>query len=309
MTDIFPIPILCGPTGSGKSSLAHELAKHYPIEIIVADSRQVIHHLDIGTEKPTEQEQREVRYHLIDLVEPGESYTAYRFVEDAEHAITDILSRKKIPMVVGGTGMYIRSLVRGISAVASSDEIREQIASEIVEKGEDAVYHELTVIDPTAAKQIHPKNHVRLIRALEIYRLTGQPKTVWEKTGQQIGGKFPYHAVCFLPDRAELYERIDARTRYQLAKGLLEEVRGLVKTVGEQKVRAANVICYNELLDCINGTLSLDDSVSLIQQNCRHLAKRQYTWFKKEPDFQQVTEFSILQAELTKLVSHWQSRH
>lgn len=309
MVDTPSIPILCGPTGSGKSSLAHQLAKQYPIEIIVADSRQVIKHLDIGTEKPTHAEQNEVRYHLINLVEPGESYTAFRFVQDAEAAIQDITARKKIPMVVGGTGLYIRSLIRGISAITSSQEIREQIASEIVEKGEDAVYHELQQIDPEAAKLIHPKNHVRLIRALEIYRLTGQPKTVWEKTGQQVGGNFPYHATCFLPDRTELYERIDARTQQQLAKGLLKEVEEVLEKVGADALRKANVICYNELLDYVEGNLSLEASVKLIQQNCRHLAKRQYTWFKKEPDFQQVTHFSLLQDELSGLVNPWLSRY
>ncbi|MEW5796394.1 MAG: tRNA (adenosine(37)-N6)-dimethylallyltransferase MiaA [Candidatus Zixiibacteriota bacterium] len=277
------IPVICGPTGSGKTSLALRLAEDFPIEIISADSRQLIRHLDIGTAKPTPGEQERVRFHLIDLIEPGERFSSFQFIEAADAAVGDILVRRRLPVVVGGTGLYLRALIDGVVEMeADRPEIRERLEADMQRLGPEAMHRRLTGIDPQEAARVHPHNRVRLVRALEIYELTGTPKSKLTSSGAYKKSQYEYGAFCLMPDRAQLYRAIEARVDLMMRLGLLAEVDNLLGRGFGAALRRANVIGYDELLDYREGRCSLAEAVALIKQNSRRYAKRQITWFRHQ---------------------------
>ncbi len=283
MTESSTIPIICGPTGSGKTGVAVELAARFPIEVVSADSRQIIKHLDIGTAKPTAEECNKVRFHLVDLIEPGEGYSAYRFVDDACAALADIIGRDRIPVLVGGTGLYLRALTDGVVEIDNEDTtVREQLQDEMSRTGPQAMYDQLARVDPTEAARLHPNNQVRVIRALEIYRLTGQPKSELLAEAAHREGEHSFEHFCLLPDRQELYAAIDRRVDQMMAAGWLAELERLVDAGMGEAIRQARVIGYGELLQFMDGELTLEAAVDLIKQNSRRYAKRQYTWFRNK---------------------------
>ncbi len=283
MPDQFTIPIICGPTGCGKTSAAVQLAEHYPVEVISADSRQVIKYLDIGTAKLTKEECNKLAFHLVDIVEPGETYSAYRFVVDAEQAIREILARRHWPVVVGGTGLYLKALTEGVVKInAESSTIRARLEEEMKELGNIAMYERLVSLDPDEASRLHPNNKVRIIRALEICELTGQSKTDYlaEADHFKVDYRFSFH--CLLPDRDELYETINKRVDSMLTAGWLEELKRLVDQGWGERIARSRVIGYAELLEYLNGRISLNEAVEQIRQATRRYAKRQYTWFRHQ---------------------------
>lgn len=285
-----PILVICGPTASGKSEVAHALAKNAPLEIVSADSRQLVRHLNIGTAKPTLQERQEVPYHLIDMIEPGERYSAFRYIGDATRVINEILKRGHQPIVVGGTGLYIRALMEGVVEIEQGDmEVRERLEAEMESLGPEAMYDQLKQIDPLEASKTHPNNKIRVIRALEIYYLTGKSKSEVTATGTYRKGHFNFECHSILPDRDELYERINVRVDRMMEQGLFQEVELLVQQGLEDRIRKANIIGYNELLDYIDDRIGLDEAVSTIKQNTRRYAKRQLTWFRHQSDCKNYT--------------------
>ena len=210
MAEDFVIPIICGPTGSGKTAAALELADQFEIEIISADSRQIIRHLDIGTGKPTPEEQARAKFHLIDLIEPGERYSAFRFIDDCEKATSEILGRGHLPLIVGGTGLYLRALTDGVVEIESDDmKIRARLENELEEQGAEAMYTRLESIDPLEAARIHPHNKIRVLRALEIFYLTGKTKSELATTGAYKKSKRSFAYFCLAPKRQKLYSGID----------------------------------------------------------------------------------------------------
>lgn len=277
------IPVICGPTGSGKTKAALEIAKKIPIEIISADSGQLIRELNIGTAKPTAAEQKLARFHLIDIIKPGDNYSAFQFIKDAEKAIVQILSRNKLPVIVGGTGLYLKALAEGVFDMESENpEVRAWLEREMEELGPTAMYNKLKNIDPAEASKTHLNNKVRVTRALEIYYLTGIPKSELIKKKRPKKGKFEYQYYCLMPARSRLYETINSRVDKMLKKGLLDELKGLVRAGKGELVQKMNVIGYNELLEHIKGNLELEKAVLLIKQNSRRYAKRQFTWFRHQ---------------------------
>ncbi|MCK4371612.1 MAG: tRNA (adenosine(37)-N6)-dimethylallyltransferase MiaA [candidate division Zixibacteria bacterium] len=283
MAESSTIPIICGPTGSGKTRIAVELAARFPIEVVSADSRQIIKHLDIGTAKPTAEECNKVRFHLVDLIEPGEGYSAYRFVDDACAALADIIGRDRIPVLVGGTGLYLRALTDGVVEIDNEDTtIRNQLQDEMTRIGQQAMYDQLARVDPTEAARLHPNNQVRVIRALEIYRLTGRPKSELLAETAHRKGEYSFEHFCLLPDRQELYAAIDRRVDQMMAAGWPAELERLVDAGMGEAIRQARVIGYGELLQFMDGELTLEAAVDLIKQNSRRYAKRQYTWFRNK---------------------------
>jgi len=280
-----PIPVVCGSTGSGKTAVAVTLAAELPIEVISADSRQLLKQLDIGTAKPTAEERAAVRTHLIDLIEPGTRYTAYRFIEDCDTAIDDILNRGAIPVVVGGTGLYLRAITDGVVKIEQDrPEIRQQLERDLERLGSEAMFHRLTELDPVEAERIHPNNLVRMMRALEICVLTSQPKSKLIADGAYKRSKYTYSFFCLLPERGELYDRINERVEVMMEAGLLEEVEHLVAQGWKDRLRRANVIGYEKLLDYLDGQCSLEEAVAMIKQNSRRYAKRQMTWFRHQTE-------------------------
>lgn len=285
MPDKFAVPIICGPTGCGKTAVAVALAEQFTVEVISADSRQIIKHLDIGTAKPTRAECNKVRFHLVDLIEPGERYSAYRFVEDADSALGQVAARGKMPLVVGGTGLYLKALTDGVVKIESEDSaIRNRLESEMERLGAETMFQRLTELDPDEAARLHPNNKVRVIRALEICELTGRSKTelLADATHLKTDWNFEYH--CLLPDREKLYADIDRRVDQMIAAGWLDELQTLLDRGQGEQVGRARVIGYVELLAHLEGQCSLAEATDLIKQNTRRYAKRQYTWFRNQID-------------------------
>jgi tRNA dimethylallyltransferase len=293
------IPIICGPTASGKTDIAVKLIESYPLEIISADSRQIIKHLNVGTAKPSEDEQVKYKFHLIDIVEPGQRYSAFQFIDNAESLIGNILKAKKIPIIVGGTGFYLRALTDGVVEIEQDDfTIREKLEKQYEEQGEEKLFKQLEKIDPLEATKIHPHNRIRLIRALEIYYLTGKSKSELMTTGAYKKSKYNFYYYCINPERDNLYNKINRRVDKMLETGLITEIQQLIAQGMRDNIKKANVIGYNEILSYLDGNYSLEEAVSMIKQNSRRYAKRQMTWFRKQENLSFYRDFDNLLADL-----------
>jgi len=273
---------LVGPTGSGKSALALKLAKTLGGEIISADSMQVYKGMDIGTDKASRQTRRRIPHHLLDCVSLSHEFSVYEYRKLALRAAALILKKGKIPMVVGGTGLYVKALVDGISPQpGKSDEVRERLAAEAAEKGLGILYKRLEQIDPVVARRVHPNDEKRIVRALEVFELSGKRLSDWEKETVSL----EQEGYCFVMagltlDRDELYRRIDGRVDSMFRKGLVREARGLYKK--KLSVTARQAIGYRELFDHFEGRITLEEAKEQIKQNTRNFAKRQITWFKRD---------------------------
>lgn len=277
------LPIIVGPTASGKSALALAIAEEIGGEIISCDSMQIYKRMSIGTAKPTEEELCRVRHHMIDIVEPWESFSCADYARLADEAISDVLARGKTPIVCGGTGLYLDALLRGgLPEIADSDEAyRAELCALLERDGAEALHGMLMEIDPESAEAIHMNNTKRVIRALEIYHTSGRKKSELDRENSRLDGKYEPLAVgLFYPDRSVLYERIDRRVDAMIDDGLLDEVRTLDgEGVFERSKTASGAIGYKELLGYIRGEMSLEESVEILKMATRRYAKRQCTWF------------------------------
>jgi tRNA dimethylallyltransferase len=271
-----------GPTAVGKSALAIELAKRLDGEIISADSMQVYKDMDIGTAKPSKEELKEVPHHLIDIVEPDKPWSVTEFIERTKELIADIISRKKLPIVCGGTGMYLNALLEGYSfpEIKKDDILRKKLEGEAKTYGSEHLYEQLKKIDPEAAKTIHFNDTKRIVRALEVYELTGKPMSQ-QRTRDQESLEFEPVVIGLDMDRDDLYKRIEARVDDMLAKGLVDEVRGLIKNGYDRDLTSMQAIGYKEVAEHLNGKYSYNEMVSILKQNTRNFARRQMTWFKR----------------------------
>lgn len=283
MTAKAKILAVAGPTASGKSALALELAKRHNGEIISCDSMQIYKRMNIGTAKPTQKEQEEVRHHLIDIVEPDVSFSCEDYAEYASAAIEDCVTRGKLPIVCGGTGLYLDTLLRGGNSAPCADtsELREKLTERAQSEGAASLHAELRSIDPVSAAAIHPNNIKRVIRALEIYYSCGIPKSELDKSSKLSEPRYDATvAVLRYADRAVLYQRIDERVDIMIRDGLLTETEALMREgVFEKNRTAAQAIGYKELLGYIRGEQSLDDAIADLKTATRRYAKRQITWF------------------------------
>jgi tRNA dimethylallyltransferase len=278
------IIIICGPTAVGKTRAGIELAERAGGEIVSADSQQVWRGFDVGTAKPTPSELARVPHHLLDCVDPAEHFDAARFVAFAERAISEIAARGKVPLVVGGTGLYLRMLVRGICGAPPRDpDVRRAIEAEVAERGVSAAHARLAELDSATAAKVAPNDRARIVRALEIFELTGIPAS--ELRLQHGFGEQRYEAlwIGLAIERAELYRRIDERVDRMIAAGLPEEVAALRKRHGDG-VQPFSAVGYREILAYLRGEGTLEDAVRLIKRNSRRYAKRQLTWFRAEPE-------------------------
>ena len=272
-----------GPTASGKSALALELAKQYGGEIVSCDSMQIYRKMNIGTAKPTAEELSTVRHHMIDIAEPTENFSCEDYVRLASVAIEDICSRGKLPIVCGGTGLYLDALLRGGVSAPSIDtsDIRAELSARAAREGIDGIYAELGRVDPESAAAIHPNNEKRVIRALEIYLATGRTKSELDKESKSL--ESPYDStVAYLTfeNRDILYNRIDLRVDMMLSDGLIDEARYLMSEgVFEVNRTAAQAIGYKELFGYLEGREPLDCALENLKRSTRRYAKRQITWF------------------------------
>ena len=277
------IVAVVGPTASGKSALALELASQCGGEIISCDSMQVYKRMNIGTAKPTLAELSSVRHHMIDIVEPTESFSCEDYVRLASLAIDDVISRGKIPIICGGTGLYLDALLRGGNSAPDIDtaEIRAMLCERAANEGIDPIYEELSRVDPESALAIHKNNEKRVIRALEIYLATGITKSELDRRSREIESPYDATVACLsYNDRSILYDRIDRRVDQMIGEGLLEETRALMSEgVFELNKTASQAIGYKELFGYIEGREELSLATETLKRSTRRYAKRQITWF------------------------------
>lgn len=274
---------IVGPTASGKSALALEIARRCNGEIISCDSMQIYKRMDIGTAKPTSDELLALRHHMIDVCEPSESFSCEDYVRMASEAIADCHRRGKLPIVCGGTGLYLDALLRGGNSapVCDTEEIRRELNFRVAREGIEPLYRELCVFDPESAAAIHPNNQKRVIRAMEIYLSCGIPKSELDRRSRQL--ESPYDATVvglYYTDREILYRRIEKRVDAMISEGLLEETRELnAEGIFKLNKTASQAIGYKELLGYINGAQSLEGALEELKKATRRYAKRQMTWF------------------------------
>lgn len=276
--------MIVGPTAVGKTELSIAVAKQLDAEIISADSMQVYRGMDIGTAKPSEQERQGIPHHLIDVVDPSHDFTVAEYQELAEKAISDIQEKGKVPLLTGGTGLYIRAVIDGFDFPGQDEDLalRARLQRFAQVHGNEALHRMLQKVDPTSAQRLHPNDVRRVIRALEVYELTGIPLSQHLK-GQE--DRPPRHkAVMFglTRPRQQLYKRCDERVELMLKNGLLDEVRNLLNMGFDQRSTALQAIGYKELIGYFTGQYSWDEAVRLLKRNTRRYAKRQYTWFLRD---------------------------
>ncbi|MDN4523370.1 tRNA (adenosine(37)-N6)-dimethylallyltransferase MiaA [Fictibacillus fluitans] len=280
--------VIVGPTAVGKTKTGIELAKALNGEVISGDSMQIYRGMDIGTAKISNEEMEGIPHHLIDIKDPCDSFSAAEFQERAKACITEINRRGKVPIIVGGTGLYIRSVTHQymFSTASGDEQYRQQLENILSEKGADWLFALLQEKDPESAERIHPNNVRRVIRALEIYHVTGKTMTETLKEQEQSQDS-PYDLtmIGLSMDRGLLYERIDERVDQMMSQGLLEEAKRLYHE-GVRDCQSVQAIGYKEIYEYLEGRLTLEEAVELLKRNSRRYAKRQYTWFRNQMDIQ-----------------------
>ncbi|MGM9542238.1 MAG: tRNA (adenosine(37)-N6)-dimethylallyltransferase MiaA [Candidatus Limivicinus sp.] len=300
------IVVVAGPTASGKTALGIALAKELNGEIVSADSMQVYRGMDIGTAKASLAEREGIPHHMLDVAEPWEDYSVARYVEQAEACCRDILRRGRLPILVGGTGLYIDSLISGrdFAAVDSDQGLREALSAEYDALGGEAMHRRLQEIDPERSAILHPGDKRRIVRALEVYRLTGMTITEHDRQTRALPRRFDAAAIHLnFKNRPALYARIDRRVDTMVEQGLFREVEGLLAAGLSPESTAMQAIGYKEVVRSLQGELSREEAVDLIKQSSRRYAKRQLTWFNRdkealpilwedEPDFEYARRLS-----------------
>ena len=283
MNEKITVYAIVGPTASGKSALALELAQRHGGEIVSCDSMQLYRRMDIGTAKPTAEERRLVPHHMIDVVEPHTSFSCADYVEMADRAIREIHGRGKLPIICGGTGLYLDSLLRGenFQPDLTDDALRAELLEFARKRGNEALHAELARIDPESAEAIHQNNVKRVARAIEIYRLSGMTKTELDKNSRLGEQRFDIRcAGLFYSNREALYRRIEKRVDMMMDEGLEAETRALLaEGVFKENATAAQAIGYKELIGFIEGRETLAEAVEALKAATRRYAKRQITWF------------------------------
>ena len=275
--------ILLGPTGIGKSKVAITLSAFFSSEIVSADSMQVYKYMNIGTAKPSREDRRVVPHHMINIVHPDQYFSAGEYSKMAREKINRIIESGKTPIIVGGSGLYIRALVDGLfSEPVISNTIKKRVKIQLDNKGSDYLHRKLKKIDPVAASKIHPNDWRRIIRALEVFLSTGETISSLQSKAKAEPIDCQYLIIGLKTERSNLYERIESRVDSMFKKGLVKEVRQLIKRGYSQDLLPMRSLGYKEVFRYINGDYGIDEAKALIKKNTRHFAKRQMTWFNKD---------------------------
>ncbi len=280
------VVVIVGPTASGKTALSIELAKKIDGEIISSDSMQIYKDMDIGTAKVTKEEMQGIKHYLVDFVQPDKRYTVSDFKKDSEQAIKEILEKGKTPIVVGGTGLYVNSLIYGIEYqdMNFDEEYRNELMQKAeIEEGLKTLYFEAQKIDPEATLKVSPNDKKRIVRILEIYKATGKTKTEQEILSRQKGVDYDFKVFGITMERSMLYDRINRRVDIMIEQGLEKEVRNLISKYSEFPT-AMQGLGYKEVVEYFDGKLSREEMIEKIKQESRRYAKRQLTWFRKNKE-------------------------
>ncbi len=274
--------VICGPTASGKTALSIEVAKKINGEIISCDSMQIYKDMNIGTAKPTKEEMGEIKHYLIDYVLPTERYSVAEYKKDAKKAIKEVIEKGKTPIIVGGTGLYVDSLIYEIEypEIKFDEEYRKKLEKEVEEEGLEKLYEKAKKIDPIAIQKISKTDKKRIQRVLEIYHATGKTKTEQEIISRQKEPEYAYKVYGLLWDRQKLYDRINLRVDIMIEQGLIEEVKTILKKYSEFPT-AMQGLGYKEVVQYLNKEITKEEMIEKIKQETRRYAKRQMTWFRK----------------------------
>ncbi len=274
--------VICGPTASGKTALSIELAKKIDGEIISSDSMQIYTDMNIGTAKPTIEEMQGIKHYMLDFVKPDERYSVADFKKDAEKAIEEVLKKGKTPIVVGGTGLYVDSLIYGIEYqnIEFDEEYRTELENRVINEGLETLYEEARKVDSHAMEKISKNDKKRILRVLEIYKATGKTKTEQEIESRKNGVKYDYKVFAINMDREKLYERINKRVDIMIEQGLVEEVKKLL-TKYESFPTAMQGLGYKEVVEYLQNKITREEMIEKIKMETRRYAKRQLTWFRK----------------------------
>ena len=276
------VVVICGPTASGKTALSIELAKKINGEIISCDSMQIYKDMNIGTAKPTKEEMQGIKHYLLDYVLPTKRYSVADYKRDAEKSIKKILEKGKVPIIVGGTGLYVDSLIYNIEypEIKFDEQYREKLEKEVEEKGLENLYKEAKKIDPIAVEKISKTDKKRILRILEIYHATGKTKTEQEIISRRNEPEYDYKVYALLWDREKLYDRINLRVDLMIKQGLIEEVKSILEKYNTFPT-AMQGLGYKEVVQYLNGELTKEKMIEKVKQETRRYAKRQMTWFRK----------------------------
>ncbi|MCU0562077.1 MAG: tRNA (adenosine(37)-N6)-dimethylallyltransferase MiaA [Desulfobacterales bacterium] len=276
--------VVCGPTAAGKTAVGIELAAALGGEIISADSMQVYRYMDVGTAKPTAAERAAAAHHLIDVVDPDEPFDAARYAVLARETVAALHRRGKVPLVVGGTGLYIKSLLHGLFRCAAGDPaVRLRLAAEARSEGTPALHARLAACDPQTASRLHPNDTARVVRALEVFEVAGRPISAFQRAHRFADDPFDALLIGLEMERERLYERIDRRVDAMLAAGLEEEVRGLLARGYGPDLKSMQSIGYSHLSALLAGRIDRPETVRTLKRDTRRFAKRQLTWFRATP--------------------------
>ena len=297
------IIVVCGPTGIGKTRIALDLAQALRGEIIGADSMQIYRQMDIGTAKPTPEEQERVPHHMVDMINPDIPYDAARYARDAGKVILELHGRGMVPVVAGGTGLYIKALIYGLFNSRPPDpDIRRNLERLADTRGSAYLHAELAVCDPAAAAGIHNNDRFRIIRALETYQTTGRPMSDHQREHRFAQPRFRAFKIGLTMPREDLYARIDRRVDQMVAEGLPDEVRGLLARGYGADLKSMQSIGYRHMIDYLHNGVDWEETLRLLKRDTRRYAKRQFTWFRADPDIVWITPDEI-EAQLPAIES------
>jgi tRNA dimethylallyltransferase len=300
-----PVVVVVGPTAVGKSRIAVEVAKAFETEVLTADSRQVYRGMDVGTDKPASEERQAVPHRLIDLVDPDESFNAGLYRRQAIDEIERLYRDCRLPLVVGGTGLYVRTLLKGLCDAPQADPImREALRQEAEDQGYDRLYARLVDVDPVIAARLHPRDESKVIRALEVYQLSGRRMSEFQQEHGFAERPFAALMIGLNRDRDVLYRRIEGRIDWQLAHGLIEETKQLLAQGYQRDSAAMKGLGYRQVAEHLAGEYDAAEMVRRFKRDTRHFSKRQMTWFRKEPGIQwlMIEESEPVQHTTTRVI-------
>ena len=300
-----PVVVIVGPTAVGKSRIAVEVAKAFETDVLTADSRQVYRGMDVGTDKPASEERQAVPHRLIDLVDPDESFNAGLYRRQAIDEIERLYRDCRLPLVVGGTGLYVRTLLKGLCDAPQADPImREALRQEAEDQGYDRLYARLVDVDPVIAARLHPRDESKVIRALEVYQLSGRRMSEFQQEHGFAERPFAALMIGLNRDRDMLYRRIEGRIDWQLAHGLIEETKQLLAQGYQRDSAAMKGLGYRQVAEHLAGEYDAAEMVRRFKRDTRHFSKRQMTWFRKEPGIQwlMIEESEPVQHTTTRVI-------
>ena len=302
-----PVIVLVGPTAIGKTGLSITIAQEYDCEVVSVDSMQVYRHMDIGTAKIRDKEKQGIVHHLIDIVDPDDEYNVARFVEDALASIREIQGKNRIPLLTGGTGLYLNGLRNGLfEGVPSDERIREKLIKRVKEEGTEALHEELAQVDDAAAAKIHPNDTTRIIRALEVYLSSGINMSQHLQTQRQSSPSVVFRNILIIGlkcPRDQLYKRIDQRTEAMIEEGLEGEVNKLLGMGYSPELKSMQSIGYRHMCNYINGNWSKNELLEYLARDTRRYAKRQFTWFNRDTSIHWIEKGR--NTEIMNFISGW----